>query len=324
MERMHVVFHSLPDPLRHCYMDDNEVESGARTECRQRREYCRLVMRPVDIMNNHYLRHWSRLIFVALIPALLVCSAHAASLACPGGKPLFDALLYGDKPADKITGLAEIGVVYEGTFWPPGSDRNSIPSAEAVKAAPLPRTKVIAIDVERFSLTGNDEVVKSNVNKLLLLLDRVRLARPEAQIGFYGAIPVRDYWRAIGKGSAKFRDWQAENDRLAELGRHIDVAFPSLYTFYPSVEGWEAYASAQIAEARRIAPGKRVIPFLWPAFHDSNRSLAGTELPENLWRAELALVFRSADGAVLWGGYGQRWNADSTWWRVVRNICNTR
>jgi len=82
--------------------------------------------------------------------------------------------------------------------------------------------------------------------------DIFRSENRDAQVGFYSDLPVRDYWRAIGnRDGAKYKSWQQENDTLSDLAEHVDVVFPSLYTFYEDTAGWVRYAQANLAEARR-------------------------------------------------------------------------
>jgi hypothetical protein len=145
-------------------------------------------------------------------------------------------------------------------------------------------------------------------------------AGPRRPIGYYGALPGRDYWRAIrGPGTAEYRAWQRENDRLAPLERGVDLLFPSVYAFYDDPQGWVTYATAQICEARRIS-SKPVYVFLWFEYHPGTRP-AGEFIPAAFWRLQLETVRRLADGVVIWGGYDQvalrarPWDPSAPWWR---------
>lgn len=103
----------------------------------------------------------------------------------------------------------------------------------------------------------------------------------------------------------------------------VDILFPSLYTFYYDQSGWKLYATANVNEAKRIAGGKPVIPYLWPQFHDSNSALKGTHLLGSYWRLELEhLKSLACPAAVLWGGWQTNWNESACWWAETKDFVN--
>jgi len=166
------------------------------------------------------------------------------------------------------------------------------------------------------------------VNKLSLVADWFKDEMPELKVGFYSIPPIRDYWNAIEGQGANYKKWQDINDIVAPLADHIDVTFPSLYTFYEPEEhdGWTVYATANIAETRRTAPGKPTYPFIWHQYHTSSR--LGTEIPEDFWYLQLQTIWeRGADGVVIWGGWDfvnnglLEWNNDSmSWWNATQKL----
>jgi hypothetical protein len=163
------------------------------------------------------------------------------------------------------------------------------------------------------------------VTKYRTVLRWFHEAAPRLRLGYYGTIPVPDYWRAIqGTTSADFKAWQQDNDRLGLIAKDVDVLFPSLYTFYADRQGWVAYAIAQISEARRKAKGKPVYAFIWPQYHESNQLLGGQFLDADYWELELLTVRQYADGLVIWGGWGtggpQPWDEDAPWWQVTKRF----
>lgn len=125
-------------------------------------------------------------------------------------------------------------------------------------------------------------------------------------IGLYQQPPVRNYWapamHTLGEKYPQhdFRKWKAENDKRKGLAAYSSVLFPSLYTFYEDQAGWVKYAMANICEARRVAPGKPIYPFLWPQYHNSNATLKGTWIPKDYFKAQLFVCCAYADGAVIW------------------------
>lgn len=221
-------------------------------------------------------------------------------------------------------GIQANPIVYESSLLP--SKTSDVPaSKEALRKllnglvpGPLPTV----LDVERWS-TGNadPQVRRANVEKLVDMLKRVRDARGDLQYGFYGEAPTRTYWslvdpnKRIQKGA-----WSADNDRLrTDLTPHVDAVFPSLYTFYDDLSGWELYARETLAEARKF--GKPIYCYLWPQFHTSNVKLSGQYLSANFWRLELETCRKFADGIVIWDHSPNiEWNPDAPWWKETEKF----
>jgi hypothetical protein len=132
----------------------------------------------------------------------------------------------------------------------------------------------VVIDIERWPLTGDGPTVQSAVAKFLSVLSWGKGEAPAVSFGFYGTVPIPDYWRAASDPmSPQFLEWRMDNDRLTQIVDHVDALYPSIYTFYPDRRAWVAYAEAQIAEARRLAKGKPVYGFLWPLYHSQGNEL---------------------------------------------------
>lgn len=241
---------------------------------------------------------------------------------------VYDSTLYANKPNLSGYGIQPIPIAYAGTFgsgW--YNDPARLPDQQAVRdvaRAMSATTKRVVLDIEHWPLTGSAADVSANIAKYKTVAQWFKEAAPGCEVGYYGAPPVRDYWRAIrGPADPGRMAWQAENDRLAPLAQSVDILFPSLYTFYSDQPGWVAYAKAQIAEARRYQPGKPVYVFLWPGYHDSNATLRGTYLPADYWRLELNTALQYADGVVLWGGWNngrEQWDEMAPWWQVTKEF----
>lgn len=179
------------------------------------------------------------------------------------------------------------------------------------------RAPLMIVDVEHWPNVGGQAEVAESVDKYVTLLDWIKGAANGTPVGYYGISPLRDYWRAIGVPSSGYAHWQAENDRFAKLSAAVDVLAPSLYTFYDDIEGWKRYALANVREARRIAPGKPVYPFIWPQYHNSNRKLDGQYLSAEFWAEQLKTLESVADGVVIWSGSPERWRVDAPWWQAT-------
>jgi glycosyl hydrolase family 56 (putative hyaluronidase) len=243
---------------------------------------------------------------------------------------IFDATLYRDKPDLSVLGIKPLKVIDRGFLQQ--SDRGDAPDKDLIKAlvAKLPKdaARTVVIDIEHWPVTGEATTVLDSISKLHAVIAAFKTYAPEKAFGFYGLLPIRDYWRALqGPGNAKYQQWQAENDRLVPLAVDVDALFPSIYTFYEDQIGWIKYAEAQVCEARRLS-NRPVFPFLWPEYHDSNRTLRGIYLDARFWRVQLETMRNTADGVVIWGGYDlQRnrprdWDENAAWWQQTKQFAN--
>ena len=246
---------------------------------------------------------------------------------------VFDSTLYADKPDLSAFGIHPITIAYAGRF---GNEwmRNATQLPDKASVQEVARRidskfRHVVIDIEHWPLKGESSVVQEGVSKYITVLQWFKEAAPGVAVGYYGAPPLRDYWRAIRPPTSKeWKSYSDDNDRLQPLARAVDILFPSLYTFYTDQGGWVRYAYGNIAEARRQANGKPVYVFLWPQYHESNRKLAGTYLPPDYWRLELETAKQYADGIILWGGWGSnnrpaRWDENASWWQVTKEFMTT-
>ena len=241
--------------------------------------------------------------------------------------PVFEALLYRNKPDLAKLGVAPVNIAYGSDLWGEAESRQEIPRQDRIDKIVREGASGgrLIIDIEHWPLRGDRVIVTESIQKYVATLQRFRAAAPSWKIGFYGMVPQRSYWQALApENSNRYRRWQRENDTAREIADHADILFPSLYTFYADQRGWVLYATANLREARRIAPQKPIYCFLWPQFHDSTR-LAYEFIPVEYWREELQTCRRLADGIVLWGGVGENrqmnryleWDNDAPWWRAT-------
>lgn len=239
---------------------------------------------------------------------------------------LYQALIYRGMPGLEKFGISRVKIIDRGALTDDTADPKVDPQRVEALVASVPHDQTpLVLDFEQFHTSGSADTVNRSIQRLNDIGAAFRRALPGRRIGHYGAIPIRDYWRAItnDRNNAKFRAWQEENDRLALLEKQVDVLFPSLYTFYDDKEGWRRYAIAQICEARRIS-NKPVIAFLWPEYHDSNQRVRDRFLPGDYWQLQLETVYRYADGVVIWGGYDLQnrqprdWDENAEWWKRTK------
>jgi hypothetical protein len=272
--------------------------------------------------------------FVAMGFMVWIIFPAIATLAqgLPSPKPflVFDATLYANKPDLSAHGLQPITIAYTGTFGPNWyQSPDLLPNIEAVQSVARNAQQKghrVVLDIEHWPLEGTPSSVQDSLSKYLQVLTWFRDAAPSLSLGYYGAPPLRDYWRAIKDATSPERQsWMAANDQLPSLVDAVDILYPSLYTFYPDQAGWKVYAIAQIEEARRSGAGKPVYVFLMPIYHDSNPSLGGTYIPAAYWQLELETARQYADGIVIWGGLGSgnrpaKWDENAPWWDVTKKF----
>jgi hypothetical protein len=232
---------------------------------------------------------------------------------------VFDGTLYQAKPSSEQLGMKPITVIYQASMWPAKSgDPQSVPNADVVRALALKAsqsTGMAVVDIEQWQVTGDPATVAQSLDKYQQTLQMFQQAAPSLQVGYYSVAPVRDYWSPIdGAQSPNYSAWQQQNNTVAPIAKQADALFPSAYTFYTDQAGWKKYAIAQIAEARRIGPGKPVYLFLWPQYENGKSATDADYLSDDYWKMELETARQYADGVVIWGGWKQTWDSNASWW----------
>lgn len=234
----------------------------------------------------------------------------------------------GDEDALAALCLKRLPVLKEVRFRPPGAKELGPVPDDVVRSVLVDESNepVIVLNIEAWDTTGSDVEVEQNVTKLRRVLATAKQSAPASKIGYYAMVPARDYYRAVGdKGEGAYLNWQRENDRLLPLANDADVLFPSIYTFRQEDVGrWTKYAYANIAEARRLGPGKPIYPFLWNRYHGK----ANGERPVEpaFFQAQIAAMFNSADagGAVIWLLSKEPWDESANWHIALRQFLDSR
>lgn len=235
---------------------------------------------------------------------------------------LYQSLMYAGAPDMMRHGFARAHIV-DRDIWVDEKTRQRIsPQKLAATVSRLGRDGgLVVLDIEHLPLTGNSRGVASTLDLLSGAGTLARRSVGNAEVGFYGLLPLSEYWRPINlhPDGGGFRQWQADSRRLQPLDAALDVNLPSLYAHYEDRKGWVQQAEALVCEARRQS-SKPVIAFIWPEYH-SGAMPVGTYLPHDYWRLQLETMARIADGVVIWGGYDfekpgqQQWNARAPWWQ---------
>lgn len=238
---------------------------------------------------------------------------------------MLDAMKFTGKPDLSGDGFYASPEITEASLWAGAPDENepyqpAVELQSSIKAASNPPINYpIIFNVERWDLdqrvVGAVEAAASR-DKIVQIFEWARPILSKQQYGLYAYLPLRDYWSPVGADPVDIAAWRTANDLLAPLVTKVRALYPSLYTFYDDPAGWVTYAEANIAEAKRIAGGRPIYPFLWPQYHESAPGgLAGTFIAGDYWRLQLETVHASgADGIVIWSDASQAWNASADWW----------
>jgi hypothetical protein len=147
---------------------------------------------------------------------------------------------------------------------------------------------------------------------------------PGLKIGLYSQVPVTDLYAYTSP--SKLAEWQQGGDILQPLADVLDYLCPSAYCYYDDSTQYGGYATAMVVEAKRLAKGKKVYPFVSPQYHPS-----GDHPNQFVSKAYFAKVLRTikeagADGVIIWGGnmaMGKTmstWDPNAGWWQAVKEF----
>lgn len=247
---------------------------------------------------------------------LLVGTARADAEQAKRSFSARNAMRFFNMPDTGPLGLPRVPVVYAGQMWPKQASKAD-PDIDFLirKTIPALRRKVanpdlVIIDIEHWHLADPPpDEIERNMSRYIAVVDTFRRHLPGTRFGFYGMIPVRNYWAPVKRQASVLARWHNENQRLQRLADSVDIIFPSLYAFEDDPAAWTAYAIANIEQAKQY--GKPVHAFLWPQFHGSRQTISAS-----FWRAQLETVYQQADGLVIWSpARGRpRWEPDAAWW----------
>jgi hypothetical protein len=263
---------------------------------------------------------------IAAVCISYLCAISAARADQSSCFRVFDATLYVDKPDLADRGIQTANVFEPDRWWPKGPHNDDLPDASAAQEwVRRIRMKhgLLVLDLERWWLRGDDAPVLERMRRYVTVFDWIRRAGYSDPMGYYGAVPTYNPEGFMeAEGSPKRAQWRKENDRIQPLADRVDILFPSLYTDDEDIGKWQKRADATLQEARRLAHGKPVYPFLWPQYAGTNRPFSLMYMPASQWTRELEVVSRNADGVVIWGGIAlpgskaaPKWDEASPWWQ---------
>lgn len=188
------------------------------------------------------------------------------------------------------------------------------------------------IDIECWDIRPkvDDEVANKNIDKYLLVIKTLKEARPDLKFGYFGVLPVRDYVSYGPRGKVQLEKWHYANIRVKRLAQYVDVIAPEFYMYINDINHWENYTILAMKEARIY--GKPVLPFIWPEYMDSRQNIklgiAATFMEHNIWKRQLVLLDKLADGIIVWGGRhvlvnphtSRIWDENAQWWIETKNL----
>ena len=239
---------------------------------------------------------------------LLVTLVHRAA-AEPRSFVVYDNMAYRGKPDVARAGLMPCNIVYEGWIWPHDQNFGVLPERaafEAIMRQHVTKPGPVVLDIERLPLKGSPDTVHQHALVLATLADWTRASFPGRLVGYYG-------------GDTLTRVPAANAAEARELARHVEAMYPPMYTFDDDRGGWAARAEAEAAEARALAPGKPVLFYLWPQFHDGTPKQF-QYVDGATRRFQLDTARRFADGVVLWSPGRFEWNDSSGWWAATQSF----
>ena len=211
---------------------------------------------------------------------------------------IFDATLFAYKsilPANFVP----IRQINEGYFCTAG-----VPDAARLRTYMQGR-ELLFLDVES-DLMFNPE----KFTEVQYIADRVG----PAQYGFFG-VPTPP-WGFDQYGIA----WKAWIMQFADVLKNTDAFFPGAYLTTTDIKRYLTMIDAMVGICREIDPKKPVYPFLWWNYADWVAiPEAGKYMGSDNWNQMIKHTLRVADGAVIWGGYQQRWDNTADWWRILAN-----
>lgn len=224
--------------------------------------------------------------------------------------------LRGRDSVEHLPGWGHIDLITVGEIWPANANLNVIPYDKIRYTArkQRPEGTIVCLDVEHWPVDQDDDTLADIYIDLHIQLIREfrKHLPPGTKVGYYGVLPIRDYWSVVRNDRDAIRDWERKNERLMRLADEVDIIFPSIYDFYGDAQRWRVYAEHHIVEAEKY--GKPVIPFICPVYHPSNPDKGGQPLDEENWQLMLDYVATRTDGAVVWSIPEQLDHPVQDWW----------
>ena len=243
----------------------------------------------------------------------------------------FDIYVYASnkaKPDFEKLGIQKSIIIYEQKFYQGKDDR-----LKPIKPLNLKNVineikqfdgDIVHIDIEAWLGSGIDiHIPQDYIDRYAMLVTELRRKIPAKQFGYYDVVPTWAHWNIASNPLLK-ASWLLENKRRQKIADAEDIIYPCIYTYHDNYVDWEVRANLILKEAKRMAKGKKVIPYLWPRFtplSPINENNAGKYIPRDYWKKQLNFISRNADGVVVWNDdeYGP-WVNNAHWWLEVQAL----
>ena len=165
----------------------------------------------------------------------------------------------------------------------------------------------------------------ANAESLAKYIGWAKNEEPTLQVGIYSMVPVADVYM-----TSHLAQRRSANNLIQVLADSLDYLCPSIYLYYAEAKrSYASYAVPMVAEARRMAKGKKVIAFVAPGYHPSG-DYPNQYASYSVWKNVLHVIMDSAkaDGFILFAGvnamgsqYSDWARADTSgWWRATKEF----
>jgi hypothetical protein len=234
---------------------------------------------------------------------------------------------YKGQPADSSferMGIHMTHVVYQDQLGSPSNE--SMVRAQARASVGRGYNNMVQMDQEYWD-TGATRVgitaAHANARKLCETFRWFKSEEPTLSVGFYSLVPTTDLYAYLRPTT--FAAWQRGNDALQILADSVDYLCPGIYAYYADTAQYAGYARAIIAEAKRLARGKPVYPFVSPYFHPSGNHPKQEVTQDYFARILKTTIEAGANGVIIFAGttpdYGDSlWDDNAGWWTATKEF----
>lgn len=228
---------------------------------------------------------------------------------------IYESVSYAGRP--NSIGIKKVPILYEDMLWRNNEPKSGPPSQESLDywVAQVRNIKgPIILDVEHWPIYTDATTRQYMVD----IVNAFKVDGRAYDIGYYAMVPQRDTFAAMLPWHPSYTNWKSRNTAVQSIADAVDILCPSLYSLYSDQQRWDNYTIENILEARRLANGKKIIPFLWPQYHNFSDRKALQYIDVELWLHQLTTVYRMCDGVIIWRiNDGEVWNRSLPWYQAT-------
>ena len=233
---------------------------------------------------------------------------------------IYESVSYVGRPFN--IGMRRATILYENMLYRNGETHDTPPNADSLNywvnlLSTINLSGALILDLEHWPIYTDSQKRQYMVD----VLEAFKVPGRLYQVGYYAMVPQRDTFAALLPWHPSFQLWQGRNTAVQSIATASDVLYPSLYTVYADEHRWTQYAVQNILEARRLAPGKKIIPMLWPQYHEVSDRKALQYIDPDFWLHQLTTIYRMCDGVVIWKiADGQKWDTMLPWYQATKEF----